>query len=106
MKEVEEAEKQIENALKLAEETGDEGRAQRALFDKAVLRARRVLVEMKQRNPNPAPHAGLRAELCAARDGITIFREQYERAENQRSVAWANTWLKRLDEAIRKLQEK
>ena len=106
MGEVEEAEKHSEDALRLAEETGDERRTQRAQFEMAVLRARKVLVEMKQRNLNPAAYADLRAKLCAAQNGMMNLREQYERVENQRFVTWANRWLKLLDEAIRKLKEK
>lgn len=106
MEEVEKAEKHIEDALKLADEMGDERRAQRARFETAVLCARKVLVEIKQRNLNPAAHADLKAKLCAAQNRMMDFKEQYERVGDQRSVTWANTWLKLLDEANGKLQEK
>lgn len=106
MKHVKTAEEMIQSALELAKNTGDERREQRALFDEAVLRARTVLVEMKQPNQNLAAHADLRAKLRIARDRLMTVREQYETAENRTFVDWANTWLKRLDEAVWDLQEK
>lgn len=75
----------------LDEGTPDVALLQRVKLEKAVLRARRVLVEKRQLK------AGAAAETLRARNELSALKKEYEKFGNQTSASWADYWLKKLD---------
>ncbi|KAH8587499.1 hypothetical protein B0O99DRAFT_694381 [Bisporella sp. PMI_857] len=102
---VNEAESYIGKALRMAKQIGDERRARRAMFDRAVVRARRVLVEVKIVNEKEKGKERLRervelaAKLRKAKRKLRRYREVMVR-ESQKYGDWADTWLEQLSKEL------
>ncbi|KAF4634405.1 hypothetical protein G7Y89_g3701 [Cudoniella acicularis] len=76
----------------------DEVLSQRVRLDKAVLSARRVLVEMKQPGAAAAVET-LRGECSRTKNELRILKKKYEMFGNKTSASWVDYWLKQLDKA-------
>lgn len=69
--------------------------------------ARRALIEMRSLDPYSidARTAQLK-ELKSAQEGVKRSEMFYQQDEDEIFVTWANAWVKLLEEAIEKLEQK
>ncbi|RFU29019.1 hypothetical protein B7463_g7301, partial [Scytalidium lignicola] len=90
------AEKYVNDASALARETRNKTRIEQVTLEKALLRARRPLLEV--RGPNLADHKGLIAKLSDAQEELWNIKEEYEKgSEIELCIQW---WLKKLEKAL------
>ncbi|KAH8683237.1 NACHT domain-containing protein [Tricladium varicosporioides] len=97
MTQVKVAEKYLNKAQELLHRDGipDEVLLQRVRLDRAVLSARGLLVEMRQRNATGTESLG--AKRSKTKIELTTLKEHYEKFGNRTSANWVDYWLKKLD---------